>query len=264
MLAEQRPDGQGRRAVFSGLGARLRAGAVQALRLVYPPQCLTCETGVREEGTLCPACWRDTPFIAGLVCDKCGVPLPGEDDGAPVLCDDCLHVARPWSRGRAAMMYDARARRIVLGLKYYDRHDAVRPAGIWLARAAAPLIRADTLVAPVPLHWRRLYGRRYNQSVVLAAALARAIARPHCPDLLHRSRHTGTQDGRSRDGRFANLTGAIGVDPRRAAQIEGRHVLLVDDVMTSGATLAICAEACFAAGADDVDVVALTRVARAS
>lgn len=238
------------------------AAAARALRLVYPPQCLTCDAAVSEEGTLCPSCWSDTPFIGGLVCDKCGIPLPGQDDGRPVLCDDCQHVARPWGRGRAALMYGDKARKIVLGIKYYDRHDSALPAGKWLARAAAPLIRADTLVAPVPLHWWRLFRRRYNQSALLSAALARAAGLEHCPDLLIRRRHTGTQDGRSRAGRFTNLAGAIVAHPRRAGLLAGRHVLLVDDVMTSGATLAAASEACFAQGADAVDVVALARVGR--
>jgi len=239
------------------------AMAARALSVIYPPQCLTCDAAVSEEGALCPRCWSDTPFISGLVCDKCGVPLPGQDEGEAVLCDDCRHVARPWSRGRAAVIYGEKARQMVLGLKYYDRHDIARPAGQWLARAAAPLLRADTLILPVPLHWRRLFRRRYNQAALLSAALARATGCAHCPDLLLRHKYTGTQDGRSREGRFGNLAGAIGLHPKRAAMLDGRHVLLVDDVMTSGATLAAVAEACFLGGADDVDVVVLSRVARA-
>ena len=159
-------------------------------------------------------------------------------------------------------MYGDMARKVVLGIKYYDRHDSALPAGRWLARAAAPLIRADTLVAPVPLHWWRLFRRRYNQSALLSAALARTAGLAHCPDLLVRRRNTGTQDGRTREGRFTNLAGAIAACPRRAAMLAGRHVLLVDDVMTSGATLAAASEACFAQGADAVDVVALARVGR--
>ncbi|KPQ06894.1 MAG: putative amidophosphoribosyltransferase [Rhodobacteraceae bacterium HLUCCA12] len=252
--------------VLIGLGQRLtaRAGAVatRALRLAYPPQCLTCDADVATEGTLCPACWQITPFIAGLVCDGCGTPLPGADEGVAVLCDDCHHIARPWGRGRAVMIYDDKARQIVLGLKYRNRHDIAAPAGRWLTRTAAPLIRPDTLVAPVPLHWWRLFRRRYNQSATLSAALARATGLAHCPDLLVRRHHTGTQDGRTRDGRFANMAGAINAHPRRSGLLAGRHVLLVDDVMTSGATLAAAADACLAAGAQGVDVVVLTRVAR--
>jgi predicted amidophosphoribosyltransferase len=118
------------------------------------------------------------------------------------------------------------------------------------------------LVAPVPLHWLRLLTRRYNQAALLSAAVARQAGLDHCPDLLHRRRDTRSQEGRDRDARFANVTGAMRVAPRRAARIAGRPVLLVDDVMTSGATLAACAEACLAAGATVVSVLVLARVAK--
>lgn len=234
-----------------------------ALRLVYPAQCLMCDALVEEDFALCPDCWKDTPFIAGLVCDACGTPLPGEDPGLAILCDDCLAIARPWERGRAAMLYQGRGREIVLALKHGDRLDLARPAARWLARAAAPLIRPGMVVAPVPLHWLRLLRRRYNQAALLSAALARGTGLAHVPDLLCRTRRTPTQDGRDRQGRFANLSEAIAVTPRQAKAIAGRPVLLVDDVMTSGATLAAAAEACLAAGAAEVSVVVLARVAKA-
>lgn len=236
-------------------------GALRAvIDVLYPPTCLACDASVSESGTLCPRCWGDTPFVGGLVCDGCGTPLPGDPQDGPVQCDDCLRIARPWNRGRAALTYGAVGRKLVLGLKHGDRHEIAGPAGRWMARVAAPLIRADTLVAPVPLHRWRLFQRRFNQSALLARSLAQAVQRPLCPDLLVRNRQTTTQDGRTREGRFLNLTGAISAHPRRAGMILGRHVLLVDDVMTSGATLSAAAEACFAAGADDVDVVVMARV----
>ena len=241
--------------------ARLAPALRGALRVVYPPQCLTCDAPVSEEGTFCPACWPDVPFIHGLACDKCGLPQPG-DSATAVLCDDCLATARPWGRGRAVLLYEGGARRLVLGLKYADRHDVAAPAGRWLARAARPFLREDSVIAPVPLHWWRLFRRRYNQAALLAAALAHETGGTYLPDLLVRRRHTGNQDGRSRADRFANMQGAIVARPARAPAIAGRHVLLVDDVMTSGATLAAAAEACFVAGADAVDVIALARVGR--
>ena len=237
-------------------------GMQALLHLIYPPQCLTCEARVTTDFGLCGACWRETPFITGLVCCKCGTPLPGQDEGAEVLCDDCLTIARPWAAGRAALLYQDNGRALVLALKHGDRLDLVKPAAQWLQAAAGPMLRRDMLVAPVPLHWRRLLRRRYNQAAMLSGALARRAGLEHCPDLLRRLRQTGTQEGRNRDGRFANMADALSLTPRQAKRVEGRHLLLVDDVMTSGATLAAAAEACIAGGAADVSVLVLARVAK--
>ena len=232
------------------------------LRVIYPPQCLSCDARVTTDFGLCGECWRDTPFIAGLACSKCGTPLPGEDADPGVLCDDCLTIARPWGHGRAALLYKDNARKLVLSLKHGDRLDLARPAAGWMMRAALPILRPGMLIAPVPLHWMRLLKRRYNQSALLSAGVAALAGFEHCPDLLQRRRSTGTQDDRSRDGRFANMAGAITAHPRHAKRIEGRHVLLVDDVMTSGATLAATAEACIAHGASEVSVLVMARVVK--
>lgn len=237
-------------------------GLQAALHLIYPPQCLTCDARVTTDFGLCGTCWRETPFITGLVCDHCGVPLPGEDTGKPEQCDDCLTLARPWSQGRAALLYKDNARRIVLALKHGDRLDLARPASNWLYRVAQPMLRPGMIVAPIPLHWLRLIKRRYNQAALLSAAVAKLAALDHCPDLLIRQRNTHSQEGRSRDGRFANMAEALALHPRRANRVDGRHVLLVDDVMTSGATFAAAAEACIAGGATGISVLALARVAK--
>lgn len=232
------------------------------LHLVYPPQCLTCGEMVTTDFGLCGTCWRETPFISGLVCDLCGTPMPGEDLGKPEHCDDCLTIARPWSRGRSALLYKDKARAMVLALKHGDRLDLARPAAQWMLRAAAPILEPGMLLAPVPLHWMRFLRRRYNQSALLAAAIAGAAALEHCPDLLVRRRATASQEGRGRDARFANLEGVMALHPRRGGRADGRHVLLVDDVMTSGATLAAAAEACVAGGARAVSVLTMARVAK--
>lgn len=237
-------------------------GLQAALHLLYPPRCVACAAPVGSDFGLCPTCWRDTPFAAGLVCDLCGVTLPGEDPGHAVHCDDCLTLARPWDRGRAAMIYRDGARSLVLKLKHADRTDLARPMADWLHRAAAPILTTGMLVVPIPLHWWRMFRRRYNQSALLGARLARRAGLEHCPDLLQRIRATGTQDGRGREGRYANMQGALRVHPRRRALAQGRDILLVDDVMTSGATLTAATEVLLAAGAARVHVAVMARVAK--
>jgi ComF family protein len=233
-----------------------------ALHLLFPPQCLGCGAPVASDFGLCPDCWRDTPFIAGLVCDRCGTPLPGTDDGAEATCDDCMTIARPWGRGRAALLYRDMGRKLVLALKHGDRQELAAPAATWMVRAARPILVADMIVAPVPLHWRRLLKRRFNQSALLSKEVAKLAGFDHCPDLLCRRRMTESQEGRTRDGRFLNVQDAITLHPGRRARLSGRPVLLVDDVMTSGATLAVAAEACLAGGATQVSVLTLARVAK--
>lgn len=232
------------------------------LHVIYPPQCLSCDARVTTDFGLCGDCWRDTPFIAGLTCSKCGTPLPGEDTSLGVLCDDCLTIARPWGHGRAALLYKDNARKLVLSFKHGDRIDLARPAASWMMRAAQPILQPNMMIAPVPLHWMRLLKRRYNQSALLSAGVAALAGLEHCPDLLQRRRSTGSQDDRSRDGRFANMSGAITAHPRHSKRIGGRHILLVDDVMTSGATLAAAAEACIAQGASEVSVLVMARVVK--
>ncbi len=233
------------------------------LHAVFPPECLCCGARVDRDFAICAGCWPQTPFIFGAACDLCGVGLPGQSSsGEALICEDCHGIARPWGRGRAVLHYADHGRTLVLGLKHADRAEVARAAGPWLARAGADLLADDPLIVPIPLHWRRLAGRRFNQAALLAKALAHVSGRDWLADALIRPRFTQTQDGRDRDGRFANLDGAIAAHPGRAGQLAGRRVLLVDDVMTSGATFSAAAQACVRAGAVGVDVIALARVAR--
>lgn len=237
-----------------------------ALRLIYPPQCLSCGEGVAEEGALCPDCWREARFITGTACGRCGVPLPDDGTGAGAgaggLCDDCMVIARPWRQGRAAMVYSGTGRKLVLALKHGDRADLAPALAGFVAQAAAPLIRPDMIVVPVPVHWRRLMRRKYNQAELLSSALAPRLGLDHAPDLLRRIRATEAQDHRSVADRFDNVQGVIAVNRRAIGRVQGRAVLLVDDVMTSGATLAACADALRGAGAGPVSVAVLARAVK--
>jgi len=233
-----------------------------ALRVIYPARCMTCGTAVLSDFGLCGPCRREAWFPVGLVCDLCGVQLPGGRPGEVAHCDECMQIPRPWRQGRAALLYKGTGRKMVLMLKHGNRPDLAVAGGAWMAEALRGVVTAGILIAPVPLNRWRLLKRRYNQSALLARSLARVLHEEGCPDLMQRPRRTPPLDGKGVNARFVALDGAIRVPEARRALTEGRHVLVVDDVMTSGATLAEATRACLEAGAADVSVVTLARVAK--
>ena len=233
------------------------------IRAIYPLACVSCDAPVEGAQGLCADCWSDTTFLSGLTCDTCGAPLPGQDDGTTAQCDDCLTIARPWTKGRAVLAYEGVGRRLVLALKHGDRTDLVPTFAEWMARKGAEIAHPETVMVPVPLHWTRLVRRRYNQAGLLAQAVARSLDRTVCVDAVLRPKRTAALDGHSRDQRFAALDRAITGNAKRARVIADRPVLLVDDVMTSGATLAAASEALHSLGAADVSILTLARVVKA-
>lgn len=196
------------------------------------------------------------------MCKTCAVPVLGDSEDENAICEACNAEPPPWTMGRAVGLYEGPLRRMVLSLKHGDRQDLVPSMAAWMARAGAPFLTGDSLLTPVPLHWRRLLSRRTNQSAVLAKAIAKIAGAHHIPDLLHRHRPTPPQKGLTREQRFDNQRAAIILNHRQAEKVEGRHVVLVDDVMTTGATLFAAAETCLSGGAASVNVLVFARVAR--
>lgn len=237
-------------------------GIQTALAAVYPARCLTCGTLVDSDFGLCGPCWRDTAFLGGTVCDCCGVPLPAAEWQDDLLCDGCITHPRPWAQGRAAMLYTQTGRKLVLALKHGDRQEIAKPAALWMANALGDIVEENTLIVPIPLHWIRMIKRRYNQSALLAQALAGHMSLQCVPEVLQRVKPTRPLDGLGRDERYQMLQDAIRVNSKVRHQVIRRPILLVDDVMTSGATLSAATEALQQAGAGHISVVTLARVAK--
>ncbi len=235
------------------------AGAV--LDVVLPPRCLGCGNLVGSGGILCSRCWEKITFLGNPQCDVCGLPFEF-DPGPGALCGACIGKKPAYDHARAAMIYDDASRGLVLAFKHGDRIDAAPAFGVWLARAGAGLLDRADLVVPAPLHWTRLFARRYNQSALLSKAVAEIRGVTLVPDLLVRRRRTPSQGRLSPSARRRNVAGAFAVRPRYMAAIKDQRVLLIDDVLTTGATADACAKTLLAAGAAAVDVLTLSRVVR--
>ncbi len=229
------------------------------LDVVLPPRCLSCGVTVSLPGTLCPACWRGITFLGTPCCACCGYPF-AFDIGSGGLCGACAAHPPPFDRARAAMRYDESSRQLVLALKHGDRLHLAPALAQWMRRAGAEILADADLLVPVPLHWTRLFSRRYNQAAVLALALAKMGGPAVSADCLIRRRRTPPQGRKNATARRRNVAGAFTV--RRPAEIEGRRIVLIDDVLTTGATVEECARVLKRAGAARVEVLALARTVR--
>lgn len=240
--------------------ARVAAGGGRALvHTVLPPTCLACRKPAGASGGLCAGCWQGAGFIERPYCERLGTPFPF-DSGVPLISPAAFADPPVYDRARAAMRFGDVARDLVHLLKYGDRLDLVKPFGIWMARAGAELLgEADALI-PVPLHWTRLFQRRFNQSAELARAISHIAKVPVIDDALNRVRATPPQVGLARDERAKNVHGAFSVAAAAKAKLRRKRIVLVDDVLTTGATANACARVLRRAGAARIDVLALARV----
>ncbi|MDR3437969.1 MAG: ComF family protein [Telmatospirillum sp.] len=228
--------------------------------LLIPPRCFSCGTPVPATGGLCPSCWEKMSFIGPPFCLRCGLPFE-LDAGTAALCAACLVDPPRFHHARSVFRYDSASKDLILGFKHADRTNRAPFFARWMARAGAELLEVADVIVPVPLHPVRLFRRRYNQAALLGNALARLSGVPCCPDALQRVRHTPMQGTFGRERRRANLHGVIRT--ARPNVVAARHVLLIDDVLTSGATVEECARSLLDSGAAAVDVLTLARVVRA-
>ncbi|MDE2240525.1 MAG: ComF family protein [Rhodospirillales bacterium] len=227
---------------------------------VLPPSCLVCDEAVEAQGQLCLKCFTTANFVTAPLCNCCGVPLPFAEDGAKEhICDACEASPPAFTMARAALRYDETAKKIIMPLKYGDQSEAAAGLARLMRRPGEEMLQSANLLVPVPLHAARLRQRRYNQAAVLAIALARLTGRPLGLDVLRRWRATRKLEGLSAAERRAELMDAISL--RRGAEVLGKRVLLIDDVMTTGATAHQCAKALRERGAVRVDVLTVARVA---
>ena len=234
----------------------------RGLNAALPPLCPACRMLVHDAG-LCAQCWGQLAFIAPPYCPRLGIPFAC-DPGPGILSMQAIADPPAYGRARAAVRYDDVARKLVHAFKYGDRLDLAPTLGRWMARAGHELLgEADALV-PVPLHWRRLWTRRFNQSAALATEISSAGNLPVAHAALKRVKATAQQVGLSRSERAANVQGAFRVPPGARAEVAGRRVVLIDDVLTSGATLDACARALLRAGAAQVDALVFARVVDAA
>lgn len=233
-----------------------------ALDVLYPPHCLACGKATEASNGLCPACWSCMRFIARPYCERLGTPFH-QDLGAGLLSPEAIAHPPAFGRARAVALFDeGPAQRLVHRLKYGDRLEVARLLGAWMARAAAELIDDRPVLVAMPLHRGRLWRRQFNQAALLADVMARHAGLPCDPALLTRVKATAQQVGMTRAQRALNLQGAFKV-PAGAA-VDGRAVLLVDDVLTTGATANAAARALLRGGAARVDLIVFARVAGAA
>jgi ComF family protein len=235
-----------------------RAGGAAALSLAYPPACVACGAATAGAHALCAECWSGIAFIERPFCERLGTPFE-IDIGGPLHSPAAIADPPVFRRARAVAAYEGTTRELVHRLKFGDRLDLAQAMGGMMARSGAELLADADLIVPVPLHRWRLWRRRFNQAMVLARVVSRLSGVPAEPMLLRRVKRTRSQIGLTKTQRRENLQGAFRVPDEARPRLEGRRVLLVDDVLTTGSTANAASRALLRAGAAQVDVLAFGR-----
>lgn len=237
---------------------RLIGGAVDT---VLPPRCVVSGDSVERQGMIAPQIWSALDFIVEPFCSSCGFPFEFEV-GEAMQCTACLDHAPPFQSARAALRYNDASRDLILGFKHADKIFAVKAFAPWLRRAGGAMLKEADFLIPVPLHYRRLVARRYNQAALMAFELSKDTKIESVPDALLRVRATASQGHLNAKERHKNVKRAFAVNPRRKDRLQGKTVILVDDVYTTGATVKACAKILLKDGVKAVHVLTLARVVR--
>lgn len=245
--------------LVAGTAKVLSATFADVANFVLPPACPVCRARLGSSGGLCADCWQGVRFLERPWCERLGTPLP-IDLGPGILSAAAVADPPVFARARSAVSYEGPIPDLVHALKYADRTDLAPMLGAWMARAAHELTADADMLIPVPLHRWRLAHRRFNQAALLAHHVGRLTGLPVATGLLIRSRRTPPQVGLGRDERARNMRGAFMVPDGQKGQLAGRRPILVDDVLTTGATLEAASRTLLAAGAVAVDVLTLARV----
>ncbi len=259
ILAKKMLSKQAQSFALDFLKSGLKVGASQIAKLLFPSACVGCGCLVSQTGTVCAQCWNELRFIEKPYCPVMGLPFE-YDLGTRFLCAEAIADPPPFRRLRSAVAHSGAAQRMSVLLKYYDRTDLAPWMARWMHRAGIELIKEADIVIPIPLHARRFWLRRFNQSAELARNIAKLSGVDFYPEVIVRSRSTLQQTGLGTKERRRNVDGAFKVPEKHRIHIQGRSILLVDDVYTTGATVKSAARTLMRHGAKQVDVLTFSRV----
>jgi len=231
------------------------------LDLILPPKCLNCSARVDMAHNICPKCWKDLYFISDPMCGCCGFPFVFQTDeiNCNSLCGQCQTTKRSFDKAITALRYDDISRKMIIGFKHQDRTEYAVFFAKLLKQVGKNILKKVDIIIPVPLHNRRLLKRRYNQSALIAAILAKECDISHKPQALLRIKNTPPQEGNIRK-RTKNVRGAFRVNAEYVKEIQGKNILIIDDVYTTGATIETCSKALKKSGADKIYILTISRV----
>lgn len=240
------------------LKSLIRPTTNRLLDILYPPLCIACRGNVHENGNICAKCWGDISFISDPQCNICGFPFDFEISKG-TICPGCMQNEPSFSKSRSVFLYDEASRGMITSFKYNDIIENRAAYARWMARVGADMLNEADLIIPVPLHFSKLVLRKYNQAALLAHELAKIVHKQVLVSAITRKKYTKPQAGFSRKARFKNISGAFKVNPKYISILKDKKILLIDDVMTTGATAEECTKTLLKEKVARVEVLTLAK-----